>query len=134
MRKQFEWIEMGNYTVNVSLVNGEFRVEVGGIGADGKDIEVENHVELTQISDSVGWIVMRDVWEKEEAFQEAREAQYRLDHPELYEDEEEINAVFEQPVVVLEATDEDIEDEEYWLARTNGDWASQPNYTDQPFD
>jgi len=127
MNKQLDYVDLAEYTVGVAMINGKFCVHVNGIGADGKGSDYERDLCITEIDDAIGHIIERDVWEKEEALQDARTAQDRIDNPELYEDELDeatINTVFAQAV---ESDDED-GDEEYWLARTNGDHSEPPAF------
>jgi hypothetical protein len=93
MNKQINYVSLAEYKVSVAVFNGLFRVQVDGLGADGQGSEYEIGIISNEIDDTVGWIILRDVWAKEEALEEAREAQDRIDNPEFYEDEVEVTTL-----------------------------------------
>ena len=86
MNKQVDFVSIGEYQVSVAMIDGKFRVQVDGLGADGQGSEYERDLGITEIDITVGTIIERDVWAKEEAISDAREAQDRLDNPEYYKD------------------------------------------------
>lgn len=96
-----ESTQLGEYKVFISRAGNKYSIEVQNLGANKDEFRSESRLDFSDVSETIGWIIKCDFWDRDNDYDERIEAQQRIDNPEWFEDDDELAPVLPEKQKVL---------------------------------